>query len=54
MAKLYRPLVDLLREAGCRFERQGEGSHEVWNSPITQRTFTLPPTSTAARSRMQF
>lgn len=42
MAKLYRPLVDLLREAGCRFERQGKGSHEIWFSPITQRTFTVP------------
>ena len=42
MATLYRPLADLLREAGCRFERQGKGSHEIWYSPITQRTFTVP------------
>jgi len=32
----------LLREAGCRFERQGKGSHEVWSSPITQRLFSIP------------
>jgi len=35
MAALYRPLADLLREAGCRLERQGKGSHQIWYSPIT-------------------
>jgi predicted RNA binding protein YcfA (HicA-like mRNA interferase family) len=39
---VYRRLTALLREAGCRFERQGKGSHEIWFSPITQRTFTVP------------
>jgi len=29
MAALYRALADMLREAGCRFERQGKGSHEI-------------------------
>lgn len=42
MAALYRALADMLRDAGCRFERQGKGSHEIWYSPITRRTFTLP------------
>ena len=42
MAALYRALADILREAGCRFERQGKGSHEIWYSPITRRTFTVP------------
>lgn len=42
MASLYRELADILREAGCRFERQGKGSHEIWYSPITRRTFTVP------------
>lgn len=42
MAALYRPLVALLRQAGCRMERQGKGSHEIWFSPITERTFTVP------------
>ena len=42
MARLYRELADILREAGCRFERQGKDSHEIWYSPITQRTFTVP------------
>ena len=42
MAALYRALTDMLREAGCHFERQGKGSHEIWYSPITQRSFTVP------------
>lgn len=42
MASLYRPLTELLRAAGCRFEREGKGSHEIWFSPITNRTFTVP------------
>jgi predicted RNA binding protein YcfA (HicA-like mRNA interferase family) len=42
MASLYRNLAELLLDAGCRFERQGKGSHEIWVSPITNRTFTVP------------
>ena len=42
MATLYRPLADILRAAGCRLERQGKGSHEIWNSPITKRNFPVP------------
>jgi len=41
MATLYRALVDILREAGCRLERQGKGSHEIWYSPTSQQTFTV-------------
>jgi predicted RNA binding protein YcfA (HicA-like mRNA interferase family) len=42
MATLYRALIDMLRETGCRFERQGKGSHEIWYSPTSQQTFTVP------------
>ena len=42
MAKLYRDLTSLLRKAGCELTRQGKGSHEVWFSPVTKRTFTVP------------
>jgi hypothetical protein len=28
-------LKQLLRDAGCSFERQGKGDHEIWFSPIT-------------------
>jgi predicted RNA binding protein YcfA (HicA-like mRNA interferase family) len=37
-----RELRKLLTEAGCYLVRQGKGSHEIWFSPITQRTFTVP------------
>jgi len=42
MAVFYRALGEILREAGCRLERQGKGSHEIWYNPITRRTFTVP------------
>lgn len=31
----------LLLAAGCRFERQGKGDHEIWYSPITHRRFMV-------------
>jgi predicted RNA binding protein YcfA (HicA-like mRNA interferase family) len=37
-----RPLRDLLKAAGCALVRQGKGSHEVWNSPITNQNFAVP------------
>ena len=37
-----RALRDLLRAAGCTLVRQGKGSHEIWRSPITNRTFPVP------------
>jgi hypothetical protein len=40
MAENFTPTVKrLLREAGCRFERQGKGDHEIWYSPVTRRRF---------------
>lgn len=37
-----RPLRDLLKAAGCVLLRQGKGSHEIWRSPITERSFSVP------------
>jgi hypothetical protein len=38
----YSPgLKRVLRDAGCRFERQGKGDHEIWFSPISNRTFSV-------------
>jgi hypothetical protein len=37
-----RLLRELLLAAGCRFVRQGKGSHEIWFSPSTQRNFPVP------------
>ena len=37
-----RALRDLLKAAGCDLVRQGKGSHEIWNSPITKKNFPVP------------
>jgi hypothetical protein len=37
-----RALRVKLREAGRNLARQGEGSHEIWRSPITQTIFGVP------------
>jgi predicted RNA binding protein YcfA (HicA-like mRNA interferase family) len=42
MSELYNRLGRLLRDAGCRFLREGKGSHDIWLSPVTGRTFTVP------------
>ncbi len=42
MADNLTPAVrKLLRKAGCRFERQGRGDHEIRYSPITERRFMV-------------
>jgi len=53
MAALYRTLVQLLREAGCRFQRQGKGSHEIWFSPDYKPDFHSTVKSTTGRWRMR-
>lgn len=37
-----------LEAAGCHFERQGKGDHEIWYSPLTDRRF---PVDDKIRSR---
>jgi hypothetical protein len=34
-------LIRLLSAAGCRFERNGKGDHDVWFSPITGLRFPV-------------
>lgn len=41
-SNLYPDLARLLKEADCHVVRQGKGSHEIWFSPISKRTFTVP------------
>jgi hypothetical protein len=41
MADYAARLKRLLRQAGCRLERQGKGDHEIWYSPITNRRFPV-------------
>ena len=31
-----------LEEAGCWFVRHGKGDHDIWYSPISKRSFTVP------------
>ncbi|NJR63892.1 MAG: type II toxin-antitoxin system HicA family toxin [Cyanobacteria bacterium CRU_2_1] len=40
-ASLTPALKKLLVGAGCFFERQGKGDHEIWYSPITDRRFVV-------------
>lgn len=35
-------LVRRLKAAECALIRQGKGSHEIWSSPITGKTFSVP------------
>ena len=37
-----RILREKLRAGGCVFVRQGKGSHEIWQSPVTRRHFAVP------------
>jgi hypothetical protein len=37
----YAQIVDALRASGCEFRRKGKGDHEIWFSPITNRTVTV-------------
>jgi HicA toxin of bacterial toxin-antitoxin, len=41
MADCTARLKRLLRQAGCRLERQGKDDHEVWYSPMTDRRFPV-------------
>ena len=36
-----RELKRVLLNHGCRFVRHGKGDHEIWFSPITDRSFTV-------------
>jgi hypothetical protein len=41
MADYAAKLKRLLRQTGCRLERQGKGDHEIWYSPITNQRFPI-------------
>jgi predicted RNA binding protein YcfA (HicA-like mRNA interferase family) len=45
MADLYRDLVRILQANGCYIVRQGQGSHEIWYSPVSNRNVTFPRTT---------
>ncbi|AWH89296.1 type II toxin-antitoxin system HicA family toxin [Limnobaculum parvum] len=35
-------LIKELRAAGCEWRRHNGGSHQIWWSPITKKTFPVP------------
>ncbi|OBX07288.1 toxin HicA [Gallibacterium salpingitidis] len=35
-------LIKELRDNGCYMVRQGKGDHQIWESPITGKRFTVP------------
>ncbi|NEO53401.1 MAG: type II toxin-antitoxin system HicA family toxin [Okeania sp. SIO3B5] len=42
MASSLTPkLKKILTQAGCYFERQGKGDHEIWYSPMTEHRFVV-------------
>jgi predicted RNA binding protein YcfA (HicA-like mRNA interferase family) len=45
MGNRYNETIKLLKESGCSFKRQAKGSHELWYSPITNQSITVPKTS---------
>jgi predicted RNA binding protein YcfA (HicA-like mRNA interferase family) len=42
VASYYKKLTKYLQEHGCGFVREGNGSHEIWYSPITNKNFPIP------------
>ena len=42
MAKNYnKEILKLVRQNECTFVRHGKGDHDIWYSPITNRSFTI-------------
>ena len=41
MSDYTKELKGLLVGAGCFFERQGKGDHEIWFSPLTKIRFVV-------------
>lgn len=45
MVSNFAPMVrDILREAGCKFDRQGKGDHEIWLCPQSRRPIVVDDT----------
>ena len=37
----YKLIVEVLLRNGCFFKRQAKGDHELWYSPINNRSFSV-------------
>ena len=42
MVEIGPRLKRILRKAGYEYYRQAKGDHEIWYSPLTKRTFSVP------------
>lgn len=42
MKGYYKLVQAKLLEAGCSFVRHGHGDHDIWQSPINDKRFTVP------------
>ncbi|HDL7604573.1 TPA: type II toxin-antitoxin system HicA family toxin [Yersinia enterocolitica] len=38
----YPRLREILIAYNCQYVRQGKGSHEIWMSPISKKSFSVP------------
>lgn len=43
-SKLYKLLIEILKNHDCYFIREGKGSHEFWGSAINGAKFSVPVT----------
>ena len=48
MAEYEKYVRNILSENGCRFVRHGKGDHDIWYSPIVNKSF---PVDTKIKSR---
>ncbi|MCR5013131.1 MAG: type II toxin-antitoxin system HicA family toxin [Lachnospiraceae bacterium] len=42
MAEFEKRVREVLDDNGCSFVRHGKGDHDIWYSPITKRSVTVP------------
>ena len=48
MAEYEKKVREILAKNGCRFLRHGKGDHDIWYSPINNKSF---PVDTKIKSR---
>jgi predicted RNA binding protein YcfA (HicA-like mRNA interferase family) len=41
MADFAPDVRKILRENGCHFVRHGKGDHDIWHSPISEKSFPV-------------
>ena len=41
MAEFEKRVREILAENGCHFVRHGKGDHDIWYSPITNKSFAV-------------